>query len=1052
MDSSSHSTPAPEELLEHVAFVRQLARGLVYGEDRVDEVVQQSFLRAIKSPPRHRGNLRSWFAVVVRNVVYRDADRTRVREDAQWAATRDTDAAEASDQAAERADFQRSLSEAVHELPEPFRTVVVLRYFDELSIDEIAERLGVPRETVRSRQRRGLARLRDRLGKEDRESGSDWRLSAFAVLGESVPFSEGAATTSVAWWLPFAIGLPLVALGGAWWWTTGTAGSNDAAKEPAARTALVTGAADESVASASSSGNREALVTRDAALPVAHVRARITSRDDDTPIVGAQLVMGERTDEAWAFAELTADESGVCYGPLTPLEDLPTGLRLAEHVRSNSLRSFAVARAPGYAPLRLLPAPKGSVANDVRDFGELRLERGVPVRGRVIDFATGGAIRGAQLWLSDDGGSTGSADRAVPVGQTRSDGSFELEELVASNRFAPFSWTLFAEHAGRCGWIKLPLDALATAVDVQIEVGPFAALDLTLKDEAGEPLERALVRAVIFHAPWSTRQRAGVPAPGLGGPLHRQFERRTDARGRVSFDALPARDDTLAALSGGADSTVHHGGPYELWIDVPGREPRFAETFSLPIGERSERTILLSDLTAVRRPGRVLSAYDGRPLRDAFVRSPELGMHAAVDEQGNFVLPDRFPRRIEVGAPGHLSQTYDWSETGEVARICELERAATLRGHVRDASGVRLANLLVRAEGGSQGGDWKTVERARELETRTDERGRFHFDGLSAGEWQVRVEIPPGTEYGTPPVRVVNAGTDDLEFVLQRITGPARDVRVRVIDAGTGTALRALDAELVWIGTQAPPPPVVRVGREYVELDGVRMGDWRLWVRVSGRGAALLDISVEPGDGVLDLQLPCSGLCRIEGRVELPAAAGVPRKWIVASVFQGPAPPSRWPGLRTEYGSRAMRSAVAEDGSFAMETVVAGPYRLELIAQDWTASARVDVEPGTTLRATLRAERAGELLLRGALPLPDGLSLWLSDGVGGEAWHWLRPEIVGAGWEVRRALPSGEQSWALAVRTPAGSPKPLPPGPELASGSLVVESGVTHVVEVTLPD
>jgi len=110
------------------------------------------------------------------------------------------------------------------------------------------------------------------------------------------------------------------------------------------------------------------------------------------------------------------------------------------------------------------------------------------------------------------------------------------------------------------------------------------------------------------------------------------------------------------------------------------------------------------------------------------------------------------------------------------------------------------------------------------------------------------------------------------------------------------------------------------------------------------------------------------------------------------------------------------------------------------------------VLPGSETHVELAAQRAGTLILRGALPIPVGLSIHISDGAGGQAWHWLRPTITGAGWEVRRDLPSGEQRWALALRSPPGSPRPLPPTAELTAGRLQIEAGETHVVEVVLPE
>ncbi|MCA8944433.1 MAG: carboxypeptidase regulatory-like domain-containing protein, partial [Planctomycetes bacterium] len=52
---------------------------------------------------------------------------------------------------------------AVTRLEEPYRTTILLRFMKGLSIREVAREMNVPVETVRTRQRRGLAKLRDEL-------------------------------------------------------------------------------------------------------------------------------------------------------------------------------------------------------------------------------------------------------------------------------------------------------------------------------------------------------------------------------------------------------------------------------------------------------------------------------------------------------------------------------------------------------------------------------------------------------------------------------------------------------------------------------------------------------------------------------------------------------------------------------------------------------------------------------------------------------------------------------------------------------------------------
>jgi RNA polymerase sigma factor (sigma-70 family) len=60
-----------------------------------------------------------------------------------------------------RAERASDLRTAVSRLDEPYREVVALRFFGDLSLDEIAGQTGRPLGTVKTHLRRGLIRLRD---------------------------------------------------------------------------------------------------------------------------------------------------------------------------------------------------------------------------------------------------------------------------------------------------------------------------------------------------------------------------------------------------------------------------------------------------------------------------------------------------------------------------------------------------------------------------------------------------------------------------------------------------------------------------------------------------------------------------------------------------------------------------------------------------------------------------------------------------------------------------------------------------------------------------
>jgi RNA polymerase sigma-70 factor (ECF subfamily) len=67
-----------------------------------------------------------------------------------------------------RAERATELRAAVTALPEPYREVVALRFFGDASLDEIARVTDRPLGTVKTHLRRGLARLRNDLQRDDR--------------------------------------------------------------------------------------------------------------------------------------------------------------------------------------------------------------------------------------------------------------------------------------------------------------------------------------------------------------------------------------------------------------------------------------------------------------------------------------------------------------------------------------------------------------------------------------------------------------------------------------------------------------------------------------------------------------------------------------------------------------------------------------------------------------------------------------------------------------------------------------------------------------------
>lgn len=158
--------------------MRRLARSLVADPERADELSQETWKRILEHPPRLDRPFRGWIATVMRNLLraeHRGAQRRATRE---RAGARE-EAQPSSLELLERATLQRELVQAVLVLEEPYRTTILLRYFEDLTPQEIAARERVPLPTVKTRLARGIAKLREALG---RTHGPDGRTSVLAAL------------------------------------------------------------------------------------------------------------------------------------------------------------------------------------------------------------------------------------------------------------------------------------------------------------------------------------------------------------------------------------------------------------------------------------------------------------------------------------------------------------------------------------------------------------------------------------------------------------------------------------------------------------------------------------------------------------------------------------------------------------------------------------------------------------------------------------------------------------------------------------------------------
>ena len=162
---SSARDPAdldPEELAAHDRFVRAVIRRLVGDPELVEDLTQETWLAALQHSAASRLLGRAWLGTVAQNFVFQ-ALRGKARRLAREALVARSEVA--PEEAPLDPELCRRMLEAVRALEEPYRTAIHLRFYEDLLPAEIAERLGTRPETVRTRIKRGLARIQVSLAR-----------------------------------------------------------------------------------------------------------------------------------------------------------------------------------------------------------------------------------------------------------------------------------------------------------------------------------------------------------------------------------------------------------------------------------------------------------------------------------------------------------------------------------------------------------------------------------------------------------------------------------------------------------------------------------------------------------------------------------------------------------------------------------------------------------------------------------------------------------------------------------------------------------------------
>ena len=143
-----------------------------------DDITQESFIKAFRSMSRFRGgSFRAWLLRIVTNTAYdllrklkacsvqtlfpEDEDG-EVNESPAWL----VDPFASLEAIVERNEMSIRLNQLLYELPDKFRSILILADLYELDYREIAEILNVPLGTVKSRLARARLQMRGKIQKD----------------------------------------------------------------------------------------------------------------------------------------------------------------------------------------------------------------------------------------------------------------------------------------------------------------------------------------------------------------------------------------------------------------------------------------------------------------------------------------------------------------------------------------------------------------------------------------------------------------------------------------------------------------------------------------------------------------------------------------------------------------------------------------------------------------------------------------------------------------------------------------------------------------------
>ena len=821
-------------------WITGLARSLVRDAAAADDLVQDALTIAIQRPSLVLGDARSWASCVLKNLA-RDRSRSASRR-----AAREHDVAPAEGGVSDTSDLilaaerQRALMGAVLALAEPYKTVILLRWFEGLPPRAIAARTNTSTGTVSKQLVRAHARLRKELESEFGGEGA-WAVALLPVIGSK---SAKAGASGALKLLTLAVTAVLVV--GSSIWVHGHRRTQGMASMGAGVVRPEAAPVGEALVGLSMSDGRiPSVAGREAGDRTGH------AAHDGTPLrtgaVGSSVLLPDR----WFCGRLMD-----VYGEPIELDLFPDlALRLEFNDALDALEGedwvvlrpgtgglFEDRRLSVYpsdlskfhvvgADLAVLEVGYRSLTPEVMD---VVLIEAIDLRGHVVD-EEGTPVEGVQVSLRVDlealgtypiGLETSFSDltRATrPKTSTDRDGRFTLNDVPANSLFDLRALS----PDGRSATMRVPE---ASSYDVLMMLGEK------------KPLTEPIHGRVVF--------QGGGPVSGAKVDLGYETAVTGDD-GSFTFELSKMQWDAFVR---GDRTTVTALAPNGAF-SIADAEPGASVTLLIPSQMGTLQGRLLDEEGRGVR-GAQVTVYDGTRSGG---RSTMMEMRGALDQglgwpttdaEGRFTLSNLLDRNYTlrfIGEDANLVFDVPGVRAGNELVSFQIPKGyrAPFEGRVLDIHGRPLSSVQVSLSAWMQHADGKPRSGGRRWLTSSDADGRFRIPSLSRAGAHLTFDNRPDDGWGGVEIQsadIAQPGPTDIHVDL------GCDVEITL--NGPGEAIQFLNSD------GEPTMVKARIPRGMSHEQWIRpMGNGSFRPLVVRQSVSAVQVMAGPGEVLREVRL-----------------------------------------------------------------------------------------------------------------------------------------------------------------------------------------------------